>query len=354
MGNKQTQLRKKAVPVQRSAAGNSGSGAQKKYSKKDALFEKQQPADKNGQVAQGVFVYKNFDKSDTKYWAMMDIIENSNNPYLNFFKSKYGRVEINLDDSQDKNPGDACKIVKPKGGNWQYASMDQIRLMPEIDELGAIINIRSWYFQKYSIGKILGMVAHEVGVHVVPYMKEIGLKMPEEAQEAMGIDFITAPDTSKQSGPSGIIDHQRVATIGSDDFFLYQQVIVDLINSIIEQNKHKLTPEEINMHGKDLADAYLMDIATFLGSGRRVVVPFFAQTIANKYNNYKSTLSFRGLPRRIDKSIKKKTAWDVDKDYGSLYKNVLPIAIRQHPRVSGTIAMLLVLTLIYFIMRIFR
>lgn len=347
MGNKQTQLRKKAVPSQRSAAENSGSGAQKKYGKKETPFEQQK-------TVQGNFKYINFDKSDKKYWAMMDIIENSNNPYLNFFKSKWGTVQITLDDSQDKNPGSASKIVKQKGGGWEHVDINDIREMPEIEELGALITIRKWYFEKYSIGKILSMIAHEVGVHIVPYMKEIGLKMSPEAQEAMGIDFNSPPDTSKQSGDRGIIDHQRVATIGSDDFFLYQQVIIDMINAIIETNKHKLTSEEINMHGRDLADAYLMDISTFLGSGRRVVVPFFAQSIANKYNKYSLSLGIRGLPGRMSRGMKKKKSRDVVSDYTTLYKNVLPIAIRQHPRVSGTIAMLLVLTLIYFIMRIFR
>lgn len=348
----QTQLRKTKSPLQRSVAGGAGSKGRKQFNRKTEPFE-QQPKAAAAKTAQGKFVYTNFDKSEVKYWQLMDTIENSTNPYLNFFKSKFGRVEINLDDSVDKNPGDACKIVKPKGGNWQYADMNQIRMMPEIVELGAIINIRSWYFQKYSIGKIISMLAHEVGVHVVPYMKEIGLKMPQEAREAMGIDFSTPPDTTKQSGPSGITDHQRVATIGSEDFFLYQGVIIDLVKAIIEQNKHKISGEEVNFHARDLVDAYLMDISTFLGSGRRLKYPFFPQSIADKYNRYESSLSIRGLPGRVSRGMKKKKAVDVRSDYNSLYKNVLTIAVKQHPAVATTIAALLVLTLIYFIMRIF-
>lgn len=348
----QSSLRKTRSPVQRSAAGLAGKRAQKHYGKKAAPFE-QQPQHTAEKTVQGKYVYVDFDKSDAKYWQLLDTIESSTNPYLNFFKSKYGRVEIHLDDSQDKNPGSASKIVKPKGGNWQHTDIDEIRQMPEIDEFGAIITIRKWYFQKYSIGKIISMLAHEVGVHIVPYMKEIGLKMPQGAQTAMGIDFSTPPDTSKQSGPSGIIDHQRVATIGSEDFFLYQGVIIDLVNSIIEQNKHKLSGEEVNFHARDLADAYLMDISTFLGSGRRTVIPFFAQSIANKYNKYETSLSIRGLPKRVSRGMKKKKAVDVRSDYSTLYKNVLAVAVRQHPVVSTTIAALLVLTLIYFIYRIF-
>jgi hypothetical protein len=177
------------------------------------------------------------------------------------------------------------------------------------------------------------MAAHEFGVHVVPYMDELLLYggKPRDDEKI---------DASKQPGPRGKTDHLRVANVAHEDFTLYRTVVIDMMNALIEANGKK----EGTAIAQSLADAYLMDISTFLQSGGRVVLPFAPNAIAEKYNSYAKEKPH--LPVRVPKKTRK----NVLTDYARLYGNVLPVAAKQHRRgLAKIIAAVVALCLIYFV-----
>lgn len=303
-------------------------------------------------VAQRVITFgKSFtERKDSKTQAKLELLQQTlqktSNKYLDFLFSDYGGVWIELDDSNDKNPGDATKYYfDAEEKKWMYANMTELRKKKKIAGIGAKINIRKWYFDNYSVGQILAMIAHEVGVHIVPYIDELMLKMPENVQYKYGFDpEKNNPDTDKISGPSGIIDHQRVSNVDEGDFYLYRAFVNDMILGVLKYTKSVNNEEEGQQIAESLGDAYLMDIATFMKSGKRWPVPITPELIARRYNNYMRVEPQLAIP------LKKKTGKQVALDYGTLYKRVLPIALKQHYWVT----LVLFLGLVYFLAKFFR
>lgn len=298
----------------------------------------QQFPQSNG-VIQGAFEFEKFSDDDEKFQLLKVLVQSNDNKYLQFFRSKWGRIIIRLDDSNDKNPGTASKIyLDTKEGKWKHTDVDELRTKDSIDGLGAIITIRKWYYDKYSVGQLLSMAAHEIGVHIVPYMDEMVAKLPKEAQEKNGFYPPKDADTSKQPGRMGIIDHTRVADVRHEDFALYRDVVNSIVRGTLKYMKFKLKEGQGEQIAEDLTDAYLMDISTFQADGSRWVVPRPKQ-IADSYNRY-AVVKRPPLDRL---PVLKKTQGDVLGDYLTLYKNVVPTAAAQH----WVITIILVCAIIY-------
>lgn len=334
---------KKSTPVRREPARSSQ--ALKQFRKKEHLFDKT-PSAAQQQVVQPKYNLNNF-PDDNKINILYSTLKNSGNNILQFFNTGWASMDINLDKTVDENPGDATSYMKKQGETkWSRVDLDYIRQGGKIDALHVVVNIREWFYHKYSAGKLLSMAAHEIGVHISPYMNEYVSAMPAGAQHAFGFNQHQIIDTTKTHGKRGFNDHQRVANINHEDFIIYRDTVNDLINSLLISNKKYLGENEAELEATELADAYLMDISTFMGSGNRWPVPVFPGTIAKRYNSY------RGQDPQLVRKPGKKTGRHIISDYADLYQKVLPVAIKHHPYMTA-FAALLVLTVIYFFTRLF-
>ena len=263
------------------------------------------------------------EESFQKATDVVNALTGSNNKYLQFFKTEWGLAQIKLDPSDDKNPGDVSLFYSSEKGNWDSLTRcdDLTELRGEPDKMiygiAILVRIRKWFFDQYPIGKSLGIIAHEIGVHIVPYMDELMARLPPEA--GIKVDERNI-DPAKQSGPEGRIDHQRVATIGHVDFDLYRGVVKDMMAYMLE----KYQSETGRQIASDLADAYLLDLSTFWLGGRRIPLPLDLRSIAEKYNEYQKAAN-------MEDDVDPKTPEGVKGDYRRLYKAVYPTLKRQHP-----------------------
>lgn len=329
-------LEREADKIGIKASRYSGAGSKELASQQ--LPDRSSTQIKHTSVIQREYYYKGFDEEAQKFQDLYNGLQGSENRYLNFFKSEWGDAEITLDPKDDKVPGDARLMYrKEKDGAWSYGDINKLRELKTIYGIGTRVNIRKWFFDKYPVGKILAMAAHEIGVHIVPYMDELMEKLPLEAGVSKLIDKKNI-DTSKQHGASGSIDHQRVARVDHVDFDLYRDVVKDMMNAMLKYNMKSSGEEKAS----DLADAYLMDISTFTKSGGRVSVPLQAGTIAAKYNNYRKEA-------KMEKDVPPKTGGDVIKDYANLYKQVYPTLKKQHPIAVKTTELVIFVLIMYLL-----
>lgn len=330
---------------------HSGSRAVKQYRKRDALVGKGAAGnnllgDKQATV-QPKMTFHGFPVYDQYFKLLKNVLENVDNKYSRFFKTDFCDLRIILDPTKDENPGDACSYIqKPGKEKLDYADLGYIRDGGKIEKLMVRINIRKWFYDSYDAGKILSMIAHEVAVHVLPYMDEYLAAFTNEIQEKIGFDEPGEIDRTKTHGPSGINDHRRVADPDHEDFFTYRSYVNQMANAVLSDDSQLMKQHELQLTAEQLTDAYLMDIATFTGSGRRLKYPLNPNAVALKYNNYLSDKpKLKLLP-------KKKKGKDVTAAYNDLYKKALPIALVNHKKKAGVL-LLLMLGLIYYFIRLF-
>jgi hypothetical protein len=289
---------------------------------------------------QGKFQFDNFDgaikksESKEKFDHLRGALQNAKNQYINFLQNDpQGALIVNLDEKNDKNPGDASIIVREGASSaWSYTSPGTWRKQGQIFGVGAVVNIRKWFFDEYPAGKILAMAAHEVGVHVVPYMNEL--------IEKLGSKSSTTTHT-KTHGEVGKDDHLRVADVQHEDFQLYRGVVISMMDALTTSKTGKTS-------AADLADAYLMDLATFTSSGGRIPFPYDPFSIAERYNQFATTKP------KID-VVPKKTWKSVFSDYVTLYTRVIPVVEKQHPNYTMTakaVAGVLVACLLYYLWKL--
>lgn len=127
------------------------------------------------------------------------------------------------------------------------------------------VKMSPWFFEQESRGKIIGLLAHEFGVH--PVANEL-LTGPQRNQEngettnrtpkptGVGTDTI-AYDGSNQA------DHIHTAISGSPRFNVYQQTAYDLVSAMIANQAHT---HITNAHITDTIMAYLADLAMILAT----------------------------------------------------------------------------------------
>jgi hypothetical protein len=279
---------------------------------------------------QRVYSFNFPDKSSPKYIELSFAVRGTRGKYFDFFlASPNTLVEFNLDSTADPNPGDARFCYKrTASSDWTTVSIDTLRALPSFEGLGAVINIRKWFFDRYSTGQVLSMVAHEVGVHIVPYLDELMAKLPASARAPADP---TLSDPTRQPGPAGRQDHLRVADVNHVDFRLYQGVVQEMMNSARSSDS-----AGGRATASDLADAYLMDLSTFTATGTRVKTPLNAGAIATKYNDYRTRMG-------LSAHVPQKTAGQVFAAYRTLYSRVLPVLALAYPRSARVVKLLAVL-----------
>ncbi|MGN9822140.1 hypothetical protein ACTMUQ_43585, partial [Streptomyces sp. SD11] len=131
-------------------------------------------------------------------------------------------------------------------------------------DAGVDINLASYYFEKYDIGYIMGMLAHEIGLHPlasrdtnIPDEEEMFAGVPLTVP---GLEHLTPPRTMNTEG-AGQADHIMAAFPSSTRHRIYRDIVLGMAHDLAEEAR---TGEE-GAKAKDvtdLIDTYLMDLAT--------------------------------------------------------------------------------------------
>ncbi|MFC9292174.1 hypothetical protein, partial [Streptomyces sp. NPDC057052] len=159
---------------------------------------------------------------------------------------------------------------------------------------GVDINLASYYFEKYDTGYVMGMLAHEIGLH--PLASRNG-RIAEEEDLFAGMP-LTVPGLESLSEPrfmntigSGQADHVMAAFPQSIRHALYRDVVVEMAG-VLEQRARVGVQGAKAKDVTDLFDTYLMDLASIAVTNdhraRAVTDPGYT---ARSYNAYKAQLA---------------------------------------------------------------
>ncbi|MFF0885398.1 hypothetical protein [Streptomyces sp. NPDC003456] len=161
---------------------------------------------------------------------------------------------------------------------------------------GVDINLASYYFEKYDTGYIMGMLAHEIGLHPLASRDS---SIPDE--EAMfqgvpltvpGLSDLKTPRTMNTEG-AGQADHIMAAFPSSTRHRIYRDIVIDMAALLAEDaqaGEEGARAQDVT----DLVDTYLMDLATIaVTNDRRKDAAWEPRYTARVYNAYKEQFAAR-------------------------------------------------------------
>ncbi|MGI3198910.1 hypothetical protein ACRJ4W_10415 [Streptomyces sp. GLT-R25] len=166
----------------------------------------------------------------------------------------------------------------------------------DLGDQGVQINLASYYFEKYDIGYIMGMLAHEIGLH--PLASRNG-DIPDEEEMFKGIPLpvpglgdLRTPRTMNTEG-AGQADHIMAAFPSSTRHKIYRDIVLKMAEMLAEFAQAKV-PGAKNQDVTDLIDTYLMDLASIaITSDYRVNAAKEPGNTAKVYNAYKTQFAAR-------------------------------------------------------------
>ncbi|MEU8655090.1 hypothetical protein, partial [Streptomyces sp. NPDC048737] len=194
-------------------------------------------------------------------------------------------------------------------------------------EDGVDINLASYYFEKYDTGYVMGMLAHEIGLHPLASRNS---RIAEEEDlfagmpfQVPGLESLKTPRFMNTVG-SGQADHIMAALPQSIRHALYRDVVVEMAGAL-ERRARVGVPGAKSKDVTDLFDTYLMDLASIAVTndhrGRAVTDPGYT---ARSYNAYKALLDAH-LPQdgRLRALLPAdKSRWGVLGDFAQLTASV--------------------------------
>ncbi|WP_190086050.1 hypothetical protein, partial [Streptomyces longisporoflavus] len=161
-------------------------------------------------------------------------------------------------------------------------------------DAGVEINLASYYFEKYDIGYVMGMLAHEIGLHP---LASANTKIPEEEDlyagmplRVPGLETLKTPRFMNTVG-AGQADHVMAAFPATIRHGIYRDIVVEMAQVLAQHARVGVAgakPKDVT----DLIDTYLMDLATIAVTNdhraRAVTDPSYT---ARSYNAYKAQLA---------------------------------------------------------------
>ncbi|MFD5571704.1 WXG100-like domain-containing protein [Streptomyces cadmiisoli] len=161
---------------------------------------------------------------------------------------------------------------------------------------GVQINLASYYFEKYDIGYIMGMLAHEIGLH--PLATRNSEILDEEAMfqdtplAVPGLSDLQDPRFMNTTG-AGQADHIMAAYTSSSRHRIYRDIVLDMAHTLAEDaQSHEEGAKAQDV--TDLIDCYLMDLATIaVSNDRRKDAAWEPNYTAKVYNAYKELFAAR-------------------------------------------------------------
>jgi hypothetical protein len=131
----------------------------------------------------------------------------------------------------------------------------------------ALVNLSPWFFEQESRGKIIGMLAHELGVH--PIGDELLTKEERGVEKYVAKKRIPIPTNfyprdTIVSDKDNQDDHLFAAVEGTPRFDIYRRTVFELGNAMLNCQgvAHNITDN----HVTDLILSYLADISTILST----------------------------------------------------------------------------------------
>ncbi|MEV6619243.1 hypothetical protein AB0N31_36440, partial [Streptomyces sp. NPDC051051] len=158
---------------------------------------------------------------------------------------------------------------------------------------GVDINLASYYFEKYDIGYVMGMLAHEIGLHPLASRDR---NIPDE--EAMFANFpLTVPGLEESSPPrtmstegAGQADHVMAAYPSSTRHRIYRDIVLEM-GRVLAEDARNGEEGARTTDVTDLFDTYLMDLATIaVTNDRRKDAAWEPRNTAKVYNAYRTRL----------------------------------------------------------------
>lgn len=158
---------------------------------------------------------------------------------------------------------------------------------------GVDINLASYYFEKYDIGYIMGMLSHEIGLH------PLASRVPgiQDEEEAFAGFPMVVPGLTDQNPPrvmntegAGQADHIMAASPDRKRYQKYRDVALEMAEQLaqeaFEQEEGAKTKDVT-----DLLDCFLMDVATIAATNdNRKAAVKEPRTVAKVYNAYKALI----------------------------------------------------------------
>ncbi|PSM37160.1 hypothetical protein C6Y14_43750, partial [Streptomyces dioscori] len=166
-------------------------------------------------------------------------------------------------------------------------------------DAGVDINLASYYFEKYDIGYVMGMLAHEIGLHP---LASRDTNIPDEESMFAGVPLavpgladLKTPRTMSTEG-AGQADHIMAAFPSSTRHKIYRDIVLGMANDLAEEaqtGEEGAKPKDVT----DLIDTYLMDLATIaLTNDKRKDAAWEPRYTARVYNAYKEQFAAQLAP----------------------------------------------------------
>jgi hypothetical protein len=160
-------------------------------------------------------------------------------------------------------------------------------------DAGVDINLASYYFEKYDMGYIMGMLAHEIGLHPLA-SQNIGIPDEEEAFRdfplpAPGLGDLKTPRTMNTTG-AGQADHVMAAFTSSTRHRIYREIVLEMARTLARDARHQVENAR-TQDVTDLFDCFLMDLASIaVTNDHRARAASEPSYTARAYNAYKELL----------------------------------------------------------------
>ncbi|MGW1545280.1 hypothetical protein ACWCPM_34685, partial [Streptomyces sp. NPDC002309] len=164
----------------------------------------------------------------------------------------------------------------------------------DLGDEGVQINLASYYFEKYDIGYIMGMLAHEIGLHPLASRNR---DIPDE--EAMfrgvplpvpGLGDLRTPRTMNTDS-AGQADHIMAAFPSSTRHRIHRDLVLKMADMLAESARDGVEGAKAK-DVTDLIDCYLMDLASIaITSDYRMNAAKEPGNTAKVYNAYKALLA---------------------------------------------------------------
>ncbi|MFF1697729.1 hypothetical protein ACFVXC_29630 [Streptomyces sp. NPDC058257] len=161
-------------------------------------------------------------------------------------------------------------------------------------DAGVDINLASYYFEKYDVGYIMGMLAHEIGLHPLA-SRNTDIPDEESMFEGVplavpGLDDLKTPRTMNTEG-AGQADHIMAAFPSSTRHRIYRDIVLGMARVFAEDAETEAKGAKAK-DVTDLIDCYLMDLASIaLTNDHRTNAAKEPTYTARVYNAYKEMFS---------------------------------------------------------------
>lgn len=212
---------------------------------------------------------------------------------LNHTEAKYRDKAVRLLGLLDKH----ASVRKYVGDRPCHITL-RLRAMEapaDIQDRGEMIeiNLASYYFEKYDMGYITGMLMHEFGIHpMAAGVEGIGEEEETFAGFPMLVPGLENSRSPRLMNSAEAKEPQHIFGVAPERkrFQKYRDVALEMATTLAaeaEEQEEGASPKDVT----DMLDCFLMDLATIaVGNDDRVTAAKNPNNVATVYNRYKALI----------------------------------------------------------------